>query len=379
LGEGFEVIVGEQTVPFVDLARQHAAVEAELEAAYQRVVERGSFTLSEEVEAFEREFADYVTTSHGVGVASGTDALMLSLRALGVGAGDEVITAVNTFAATAEAIVLAGATPVFVDIDPATFLLDLDAVEAAITERTAAIVPVHLYGQCCDMERVMAIARRHGLKVVEDACQAHGATRNGKSAGCLGDAGCFSFYPSKNLGALGDGGFVATNDPELADRVRLLRCHGEGADRLHVEVGYTSRLHGMQAAFLRAKLPMLDHWNGLRHEAAMGYLSALEGAPIILPETVDGASHVYHVFCVRVNDRDAVRARLSEAGVQTGIHYALPLHLEPAFAHLGGSSGQFPVAEKAIGEILSLPMFPYLTAAEVDSVSDAVREAISNG
>ena len=373
------MIVGEQTVPFVDLSRQHAAVEPELEMAYRRVVERGSFTLSEEVEAFEREFADYVTTSYGVGVASGTDALMLSLRALGIGAGDEVITAVNTFAATAEAIVLAGATPVFVDIDENTYLLDLDAVETAITERTAAIVPVHLYGQCCDMQRLMAIARQHGLKVVEDACQAHGATRSQASAGCLGDAGCFSFYPSKNLGALGDGGFVATNDPQLAERVRLLRCHGEGAERLHVEVGYTSRLHGMQAAFLRAKLPMLDHWNALRREAAMGYSANLDGAQVVLPDVVDGAGHVFHVYCVRVNDRDAVRAKLSAAGVQTGIHYAIPLHLEPAFANLGGRLGQFPVAEKTVGEILSLPLFPYLTSAEVDWVSDALREAVSYG
>jgi dTDP-4-amino-4,6-dideoxygalactose transaminase len=371
------VIEALQTIPLVDLARQHAAVEPELDAAYRRVLDRGSFTLGDEVDAFEREFAEYVGTSQGVAVGSGTDALKLALRALEVGPGDEVITAVNSFAATAEAIVLAGATPVFVDIEEDTYLLDLDAVESAITERTAAIIPVHLYGQCVDMERLMAMARRHGLRVVEDACQAHGASRDGSRAGCAGDAGCFSFYPSKNLGALGDGGFVSTNNPAIAERVRTLRCHGEDANRLHTVVGCTSRLHGMQAAFLRVKLPMLDVWNGMRREAALDYQVLLSGAPLVAPRVAERASHVYHVYCVRVHERDDVRARLSAQGVQTGIHYGLPLHLEPAFAHLGGKPGDYPVAEKASEEILSLPMFPYLTHAEVSRVSAALREVVS--
>jgi dTDP-4-amino-4,6-dideoxygalactose transaminase len=372
------VTVDQQTIPLVDLSRQHAVVESGLDAAFRRVVDTGSFTLGQEVDAFEREFTAYVGTSHGVAVGSGTDALKLALRALGIGPGDEVITAVNTFAATAEAIALAGATPVFVDIEEDTYLLDVDAVESAITDRTAAIIPVHLYGQCVDMKKLMAIAGKHGLKVVEDACQAHGASRDGGRAGCVGDAGCFSFYPSKNLGALGDGGFVATNDPALAEQVRLLRCHGEDENRMHTAVGCTSRLHGLQAAFLRAKLPMLDAWNDMRREAAADYEALLGGSSVTLPEVAGGVSHVYHVYCVRVDDRDNVRRRLLAEGVQTGVHYGLPLHLEPAFAHLGGKPGDFPVAEKASREILSLPMFPYLTQAEVSRVCAALRGVVSD-
>lgn len=361
-------------VPFVDLGRQHAQIAEGLQAAFTRVLARGSFTLGEEVEAFEREFASYVGVAHGVGVASGTDALHLALRALGVGEGDEVITAVNTFAATAEAIVMAGARPVFVDINPATHLMDLDAIEDAITQRTRAVVPVHLYGQCVDMKRVNDIAGCFGLKVVEDACQAHGASRGGVRAGSAGDAACFSFYPSKNLGAIGDGGIVVTADATIAERVRLLRNHGEDCDRLHVESGFCSRLHGLQSAFLREKLPHLDEWNALRGQVAMAYTEALSKAAVRLPTMVPGSEHVFHLYVIRVRERDRVRKLLAERGIQTGVHYATPLHLEPAFAYLGYEKGEFPRAEKAAAEIVSLPLFPYMTVDEVDLVADAVEE-----
>ena len=365
-----------RTIPFVDLSRQHQVVRVQLDAAFARVVDRGSFTLGEEVSAFEAEFAQYLGVDEAVGVGSGTDALHFALRACGVQPGDEVITAVNTFAATAEAIVMCGARPRFVDIDPDTYLMDLDAVESAITPSTRAIIPVHLYGQCVDMTRVMEIARRHGLKVVEDACQAHGARADGHTAGTAGDAGCFSFYPSKNLGALGDGGIVVTNDPEIAARVRLLRNHGEDASRLHVESGYCSRLHGLQAALLRAKLPHLDEWNALRRQAASQYDEAFAGLPVKTPVVRPSAHHVYHLYVVQVEDRDAVRASLAEQQVQTAIHYAVPLHLEPAFSDLGYARGDFPVAEAVIRRILSLPMYPYLESGEISAVRSALEESL---
>lgn len=366
-------------VLFVDLASQHGALRDSLGEAFERVLSDGSFTLGGEVDAFEREFAAFVGTSEAIGVGSGTDALHIVLRAMEIGPGDEVITAVNSFAATVEAILLAGATPVFADVDPDTLLIDADAVAAAVTPKTRAIIPVHLYGQCTDMHRLREIAEAHGLRVIEDACQAHGASRDGYSAGAASDAGCFSFYPSKNLGALGDGGIVTTSDPEIARRVRSIRSHGEDQDRTHVDLGWTSRLHGMQAAFLRAKLPVLAQWNARRREVAARYTSALSGIDgVRLPVTAPGAEHVFHLYCVRVANRDAVRARLAERGVQTGIHYKTPLHLEPAFAHTGGRPGDFPVAEAAISEILSLPMHPFVTEDEVGRVAAALAEAIGH-
>jgi dTDP-4-amino-4,6-dideoxygalactose transaminase len=361
-------------LPFVDLARQHRAARAQLDAAYDRVITRGSFTLGDEVDAFEREFARFVGVKDAIGVGSGTDALHFALRACGVGPGDEVITAVNTFAATAEAIVMCGATPVFVDIDEATYLMDLHAFENAITAKSRAVVPVHLYGQCVDMTRLLDIAARNGLKVIEDACQAHGAQLHGYRAGAAGDAGCFSFYPSKNLGALGDGGMVTTNDAGIARRVRSLRNHGEDDRRLHVESGYCSRLHGLQAAFLRAKLPFLEEWNSLRIETAGLFDDALADSGIITPATAPGALHVHHLYVVRVRERDRVRQALAERGIQTAIHYAVPLHLEPAFAGCGYARGDFPVAERVVGEILSLPMYPYISEDEALGAAAALRE-----
>jgi dTDP-4-amino-4,6-dideoxygalactose transaminase len=365
-------------VLFVDLGSQHDELKDDLSAAFLRVLEQGSFTLGGEVDALEAEFAAFVGTREAIGVGSGTDALHLALRAAGIGLGDEVITAVNSFAATAEAIVFAGATPVFVDVDDSTLLMDLDATAAAVTDRTRAIIPVHLYGQCVDMHRVLDIASPRGIRVIEDACQAHGASRLGLQAGAAGDAGCFSFYPSKNLGALGDGGIVTTDDEEIARRVRRLRSHGEDANRAHVDVGLTSRLHGLQAAFLRAKLPQLAVWNQQRRVAASRYEEMLGGNGVVLPTVAPDSEHVFHLYCVRVPDRDGVRRSLSQRGVQTGIHYQTPLHLEPAFAFLGRSPGDFPVAEKAAREIVSLPMHPHLTEADIELVASALGEVLGH-
>jgi dTDP-4-amino-4,6-dideoxygalactose transaminase len=360
-------------VAFVDLHRMHESIQKDLDAAYHRVVGASAFTLGREVEAFEQAFAAYVGTRHAIGVASGTDALHLALRARGIGPGDEVITAVNTFAATAEAILMAGARPVFADIDE-YYLIDVDHAASLVTPRTRAIIPVHLYGQPADMIAVNELAARYDLFVLEDACQAHGSSRDGRSAGSSGDAAAFSFYPGKNLGALGDGGMVTTNDDGLAARIRLLRAHGENAERLHVEPGYCSRLHGMQAAFLAAKLPHLDSWNAMRAAAADRYDAGLHGAGVVTPAVAPGASHVYHLYVIQVDGRDGFRAELGARGIQTAVHYAWPLHVEPAFAFLGYRRGEFPKAEAAVERIVSLPMYPYLLFDEVDRVIAAVRE-----
>jgi dTDP-4-amino-4,6-dideoxygalactose transaminase len=361
-----------EAIPFVDLARLHEHVRGSLERAFRDVVSECSFTLGPHVERFEEEFASFVGVAHAVGVGSGTDALHFALRACGVGAGDEVITAVNTFAATAEAILMAGARPVFVDVDECTLLMDMDAVQAAITEKTRAIIPVHLYGQSVDMIRLMDIARRAGVKVVEDACQAHGASCGAYRVGSLGDVGCFSFYPGKNLGALGDGGIVTTDNEAIAARIRSLRNHGEDASRLHVESGYCSRLHALQAAFLSAKLPHLERWNSMRTQTAALYDRLLARSGVVLPGRAESVSHVFHLYVIRVGSRDRLRAELADQGIQTGIHYAVPLHLEPAFAGLGYSRGEFPVAERAAASIVSLPMYPFLSEDEVARVAEAV-------
>jgi dTDP-4-amino-4,6-dideoxygalactose transaminase len=368
-----------RAIPFVNLQRLHLSVQGHLEQAFLGVVRDAAFTLGSRVEEFESMFASYVGVGHAVGVGSGTDALHLALRACGVAPGDEVITPVNTFAATAEAILMAQARPVFVDVDESTLLMDLDALEAAITDRTRAIVPVHLYGQPVDMARLMTIARRHDLKVVEDACQAHGARSGVYRAGGIGDAGCFSFYPSKNLGALGDGGIVTTDDASIAERVRLLRNHGEDGSRLHVEPGYCTRLHALQAAFLSAKLPHLDDWNASRMKAAALYDEVLDDGDVVLPGRADGVTHVFHLYVVRVRNRDTCREHLGRWGIQTGVHYAVPLHLEPAFASLGYARGDFPVAEAAASSIVSLPMYPYIDYEEVVRVGEAVTEVAARG
>lgn len=360
-------------IPFVDLKRDNEEIQAELNAAIQGVIERGAFTLGSEVEAFESEFAAYCEADHAVGVGSGTDALCLALKACGVGPGAEVITSPNTFIATAEAISLCGAVPVFVDVCEDTYNIDPRLIPAAITPRTRAIIPVHLYGRPADMEAIMTIAREHGLKVIEDACQAHGARYRGRRVGAIGDAGCFSFYPSKNLGAMGDGGMVTTNNSSMAETIKLLRNHGEVKKYSHAIKGHCSRLHGLQAAILRVKLDRLDAWNNRRQANSAHYKALLADSPgIVTPGHADDRDHVYHLYVIRAPYRDDLMKALAGAGVAAGIHYPAPIHLTEAYQDLDYKPGDFPIAERLAGEILSLPMFPELTTAEVADVGKQV-------
>jgi dTDP-4-amino-4,6-dideoxygalactose transaminase len=366
-------------IPFVDLEAQYLTIRPEIDEAMRRVLARSSFIGGDDVEAFAREFADYCAAGpeptgplHCATCGNGTDALYLALRALGVGPGDEVITVAHTFIATTEAIGLTGARPVFVDVLPTTLLMDPAALEAAVTPRTRAVVPVHLYGQPCPMDEVLAVARRHGLKVVEDAAQAHGAHWRGRRVGGLGDLACFSFYPGKNLGAYGDAGAVVGADADLVRRVRMLANHGRLEKYTHEVEGVNSRLDGLQAAVLRVKLRHLDAWNAARKAHAAAYRAALAGADLALPVTAPGADPVWHLFVVRTPRRDALRDRLKRHGVATGVHYPLPLHLQPAYAHLGLGPGALPVTERAAGEILSLPMYPEMTPEHVARVAEAV-------
>lgn len=364
-------------VPFVDLAQTHEALSHELREAIDRVFASSAFAGGPEVEVFERAFAEYCGTRECVGVGSGTGAIELVLRAAGIGAGDDVIVPVNTFVADAEAVLLAGATPVFVDVDEASGLIDCDAAAAAVTERTAAILPVHLYGQPAEMAGLQTLAARAGLLLVEDACQAHGATADGARVGGLGDAAAFSFYPSKNLGALGEAGCVTTNDAALAERLRMLRDHGSRERFVHELVGRNERMDGIQAALLGVKLPRLDRWNDRRRELAARYrqrLDPLSGVTCLAER--EQVEHVYHLFVVRVDQRDLVRERLGAEGIGTGIHYPVPLHRQPCCAQLGYSDGAFPVAEALAAEILSLPMYPELSFEQVDRVVDALRSLV---
>ena len=364
-------------VPFVDLQAQHATIAAEVQAAIRDVLERADFILGEEVGRFEEEFARYIGTRHAVGVGSGLAALELALRAYGIGPGDEVITAANTFIATVLAIIAVGAQPVLVDADPATYNLDPAALGAAITPRTRAIIPVHLYGQPADLEPILALARRHHLVVIEDAAQAHGATYDGRPAGNWGDAGAFSFYPAKNLGAYGDAGMVVTNDAAIVGKLRQLRNYGQRVKYEHVIAGTNSRLDTIQAAILRVKLCHLDQWNAARQEHAAAYDSLLEELPVIRPVRLEKAVHVYHLYVIQVDGRDHVQESLRARGVATGIHYPIPIHLQEACAHLGYRRGQFPVSERAAGRILSLPMYPEMTRAQREHVVSALHQAVS--
>jgi dTDP-4-amino-4,6-dideoxygalactose transaminase len=360
-------------IPFVDLKAQYQSIKDEVNGAIQGVLDSCQFTLGSEVVAFEQEFAAYSGSVHGMGVNTGTSALHLALLAAGVGPGDEVITVPFTFVATVSAVDYTGAKAVFVDIDPVTFTMDPAQVESAITPRTKAIIPVHLYGQTADMDPIMAIARKHGLVVIEDACQAHGAEYKGKRAGSIGDMGCFSFYPGKNLGAAGEGGMVVTANPEFARTIRMLRDWGAEKKYHHVLKGYNFRLEGLQGAVLRVKLRHLEKWTEARRVAAKRYDKLLVGSGVGLPKQMDYARHVYHIYAVRTNTRAAMQEALNAQGVQTGIHYPFPVHLLPAFADLGYHVGQFPHAERAANEVLSLPMFPELTAEQSAAVSEAVH------
>jgi dTDP-4-amino-4,6-dideoxygalactose transaminase len=360
-------------IPFVDLRAQLAAIKPEIQAAIAGVLESGQFVLGEEVAKLEQELAAYAGAAHGVAVNSGTSALHLALLALKVGPGDEVITVPHTFVATVAAILYTGARAVLVDIDPRTFNMDPERLESAITARTRAIVPVHLYGQPADMDPILAVARRRGIAVLEDACQAHGAEYKGKRVGALGEVGAFSFYPGKNLGAYGEGGMAVTNDPALAKTMRMLRDFGQEKKYHHVLPGFNYRMEGFQGAILRVKLRHLEAWTEARRAHARRYDQLLAGSEVVRkPEAMSWARHVYHVYAVRSARRDELQAKLLAQGVQTGIHYPIPVHLQPAYASLGYSVGDFPVSEAAANEVLSLPMFAELSEAQIGAVVDAI-------
>jgi dTDP-4-amino-4,6-dideoxygalactose transaminase len=363
-------------VPFVDLQTQFESLRPEIEAGMLEVLTTASFIHGKHVHAFEEDFAHYLGARHAIGVGNGTDALYLALRASGIGPGDEVITAANTFIATTEAITGTGATIVLVDVDPVTYTLDPNLVEEAITSRTKAIIPVHLYGQPADMDAIMAIADRHGLLVIEDACQSHGAWYDGERTGTIGHIGCFSCYPGKNLGAYGDAGVMVTNDDALAARLRMLANHGS-AQKYHHEIeGWNSRLDTIQAAVLGVKLPYLDQWNHLRREHAARYSELLANSGVTTP-SVRNSDHVWHLYVIETANRDELAAQLRERGIATGVHYPVPLHLQPAYRHLEYGIGSFPVTERAAARILSLPMFPELTASQIEYVAGAVHEIVA--
>ena len=362
-----------ERVPLVDLAAQYPEIRADVDAAIARVLDSTAFILGREVADFEAAFAAHVGATGAVGVASGTAAIELALRACGVTAGDEVITAAHTFIATAEAISHTGARPVFVDIDPVTFNLDPAAVRAALTPRTRAIVPVHLYGQPADMTELMALAREHGLFVVEDAAQAHGAEVDGRRCGSIGDLAAFSFYPGKNLGAYGDAGAVTGTNEALLARVRKLRDHGRTSKYEHDEVGFGERMDALQAAILGVKLRHLESWTERRRAHARRYDELLQELPVELPREAADRRHVYHLYVVRAERRDELLAHLKASGIDAGIHYPVPLHLQPAYADLGYVAGSLPETERAAREILSLPMYPELVDAQLVAVADAIR------
>jgi dTDP-4-amino-4,6-dideoxygalactose transaminase len=361
-------------IPFLDLAAQHRALESELVAAFRRALQTATFVGGPEVTAFEAEFAAFVGSPGAAAVNSGTDALRFAYQTLGVQSGDEVITVPNTFIATTEALTQAGASIRFVDVDEETLTIDPGAVAAAVGPRTVGIVPVHLYGQPADMDPLLDLARRHGLWVVEDAAQAHGAAYWGRAAGTLGTLGAFSFYPGKNLGACGEGGAVVGSEAGRLETIRRLREHGQSRKYYHDTEGYNGRMHAIQAAFLRVKLPHLASWNEGRRRAAALYREALAGLPEArLPVEAPYATHVYHLFVIRAERREALQAHLTARQIGTGLHYPLPLHLQHAYRHLGLGCGAFPVTEAAADDVLSLPMFPGLTAAQVEVVADAIR------
>jgi dTDP-4-amino-4,6-dideoxygalactose transaminase len=361
-------------IPFSDLRLQYLSIKDEIDAAVQRVLSSGWFILGEEVRAFEEEFAAYVGATHGIGVGSGTEALHLGLLACGVGSGDEVITVSHTAVATVAAIELTGARPVFVDIDPASYTMDVSQVEERIGPATKVIVPVHLYGQMADMEPILSIARQRGLKVVEDAAQAHGAEYQGDKAGSLGDVGCFSFYPTKNLGAYGDGGLVVTSDPALAEKLSLLRQYGWAERYVSSSRGLNSRLDELQAAILRVKLKHLDQWNTARRRHAALYDGLLEDAEVVTPVQMAYGRHCYHIYAVRSEHRDELKGFLRERGVGALVHYPVPVHLQEAYLDLGLGPGALPVSEQCAEQVLTLPVAPEVSEDQVRQVCHLVRE-----
>ena len=365
------------SVPFVDLSIQWKQLKEEFNVAFNSLGERGAFILGEEVTSFESEFANFCNSSYGIGVASGTDGLHLAFRSLGIGSGDEVIIPAHTFVATAIGVILSGAKPVLVDVDPDTYLLDPSQLSQAVTSKTKAICPVHLYGRCCDMDRIQEFASIHNLAIVEDASQAHGASWKGKKAGSMGDVGVFSLYPAKNLGALGDGGIMITNNPSLNQRLKCLRNYGSEQKYDHPEFGVNSRLDSLQAAFLRIKLKKIASWNQMRWNSAEVYNSSLKSvASLKIPELLSPQEHVFHLYVVRCHHRDQVKQALAEKGIQTGIHYPIPFYLQDGFSQLGYSIGSFPHAEALSQQIISLPMYPGMTNDLVEMVCEHLKEAV---
>ena len=364
-------------IPFLDLRAQHDPLRAELLAAIEEVIDRSAFAGGPMVAKLEEDFAAYCQTRDAVGVGSGTEALWLALLAQGIGPGDEVITVPNTFMATAEAISWCGATPVFVDADEQTYTLDPRQLERAITPRTKAVIPVHLFGQMADMDPIMEIAQRHRLIVIEDACQAHGAEYKGRRAGSIGHAGCFSFYPGKNLGAWGEAGAVVTNDRALAEKIRILRDHGQETRYHHTCIGWNARMDGIQAAVLRVKLKGLDRGNAARRAHARRYKELLADLDVLtLPLAAEYGVHIYHLYVVRVPERDRILQALARRGIACGIHYPTPVHRQDAYRSLGLGPGSFSVAERCAGEILSLPMFPELTPAQIETVARELKAVL---
>jgi dTDP-4-amino-4,6-dideoxygalactose transaminase len=367
-------------VPFLDLKAHHASMIDKFDGAIREVIESSAFAGGPFVERFEEEFAAYCGANYAIGVGNGTDALWLTLLALGIGEGDEVITVPNTFIATAEAVIYSKAQPVFVDVDETTFTMDPTELEKSLTARTKAIIPVHLFGQPADMDPILEFARAHGLFVIEDAAQAHGAEYKGRKAGTMGDAGCFSFYPGKNLGAFGEAGAVVTNDGELRQKIQNLRDHGQTRKYYHTLMGWNCRMDGIQAAVLSIKLRHLEEANTLRREHALQYNQAFAGLDAIAtPFEANYARHVYHVYAIRVRERDDVWRSLEQKGIGSAVHYPIPIHLQEACRNLGYAPGTFPVAENLADEFLSLPMFPELTEDQIEYVVRCVSETVGVG
>lgn len=364
-------------IPFLDLKAQYQSIKPEIDAAVAGVLDSCQFVLGPEVAAFEHEFGDYCGAAECIALNSGTSALHLALLAAGIGPGDEVITVPFTFVASVAAIVYTGARPVLIDIDPRSFTMDTAVIEAAITPRTKAILPVHLYGQPADMDPIMEVAQRHKLVVIEDAAQAHGAKYKGRPVGSISDITCFSFYPTKNLGAYGEGGAVTTNNPKYARTIRMLRDWGQEGKYRHVLHGFNYRMEGFQSAILRVKLRHLEQWTVARRAAASQYHELLADCDVERPIEMPWARHVYHVYTVRTEDRDGLQATLRAAGIQTGVHYALPAHMQPGYADLGYRNGDLPQAEAAAKQVLSLPLYPELSRQAIAEVARAVKKATS--